>query len=221
MSPLENFWHKDKNDKELRDEVDQGVEEALDVPLSVQEDEKIPLGLIDTAEFFYHYGEEKADEIFGWYEKAITRRGREALGSSSFFYHFFTEGSTERNFMFGNNRDGYLLGPVRHGVFIPSHFAPRSLRGGVALMKGLGESETIPAVLAIPDDLAETLSKMPVWRKTGLSFPTLFRGQIQNKQIVYNSHPEVKGLLPLLKEDYEAEVKRFFRNREEDEENSY
>jgi hypothetical protein len=221
MSPLENFWHKDKNDKDLKSEIEEGIDESLFG--AKREDEKIPPGLIDAAEFFYHHGEGKAEEIFDWYEKAITRRGREALGSDSFMYHFFTEGSTERNFIFGNNRDGYLLGPVRHGVFIPSHFAPRSLRGGVALMKDLGESETIPAVLAITDDLAETIARMPVWRNSGLNFPTLFRGQIQNKQIVYNSNPEVKGLLPLLREDYEAEVRRFFRNREEgeSEENNY
>lgn len=208
MSKQENFWQKGKNTEELREEIEDGVEEALgsDDRDGEIEEEILP-GLIDAGTFFHDNGEEKAKEIFEWYEKAITRRGREALGSANFMYHFFTGGSFEKNYMYGDEDDGYVLGIVRHGVFIPSHFAPRSMRGGYNLIKNLGESQEIPTVLAITDDLAKTIGKMPSWHNLGISFPAVFRDEVHNKQIVYNSHPDVQNLLPLLVEDYLNEGK--------------
>lgn len=213
MSKQENFWQRGKDEKELKSEVAEGLEEALAPDsLFVEEyeegqQEQILPGLIDADKFFRDNGEEKAEEIFGWYEKAITRRGREALGSSSFMYHFFTGGSTEKNYMYGDDHDGYVLGIVRHGVFVPSHFAPRTMRGGYNLIKDLGESQDIPVVLAITDDLVKTIEKMPSWHNLGIDFPARFRGEVHNKQIVYNSHPDVQNLLPLLAEDYLNEAK--------------
>jgi hypothetical protein len=216
MSKFENFWRDDKNDKELNKEIEEGTEEVLDssnpnleADVDDREEERVPPGLIDAAEFFYENGEEKAEEIFGWYEKAITRRGREALGSGSFMYHFFTGGSHEKNYMYGDDHDGYLLGIVRHGAFIPTHFAPRTMRGGYNLIKELGESQYVPVVLAITDDLAETIKKMPSWHNLGINFPAHFRDEIHNKQLVYNSHPDIERLLPLLAEDYLNEARGF------------
>jgi len=210
MSAREGFWRNDKNDKELRNEIDEGVEEVFGSVAqdSGLEEKKVPSGLIDAVWFFHKNGEEKAREIFDWYEKAITRRNREALGLGSFLYHFFGEGSSEKNYLFGDDHDGYVLGVVRHGVFIPSHFAPRSLRGGYRLIKDLGESQEIPAVLAITDDLAETIKRIPSWHNLGISFPARFRGEVHNKQLVYNSHPNIERILPILAEDYLAEENR-------------
>ncbi len=160
------------------------------------------LELQSTSDFFEENGEEVTDEIYDYYQKAISRRDREPLESDRFFNHFFGEGSSEDNYMFGDQKKGYILGVIRHGVFIPTHFAPKGLRGGYTLMKDLGGSDIVPSVMAITDDLAETLKKMPEWHDSEMTFPMYFRGELHQKFIFYNNHPKIKELLPLLMEDY-------------------
>lgn len=101
-----------------------------------------------------------SQDVYSWYAKAMLRRDREPLSENSFNYHFFESGSLEETVAFGENNKGYLLGFKKHKVFTPTHFAPKTIRGGYELFKALGESEDIPAVLAITEDLAETLEKM-------------------------------------------------------------
>jgi hypothetical protein len=221
MSPLENFWHKDKNNKELNAEIGDRVEEAFASDFEIEERGDIPPGLTDTNFFTYQQGIDKAKEIYEWYSKAIRRRDRLPLDEPGFLHHFFDTYSREKKYMYGNNQDGYLLGVTKRGVFVPTHFAPRTLRGGYNLIHNLGASQSIPCVMAITDDLVETIEKMPSWSNAGISFPSWFRNQVQNKQIVYNSHPDMEKLLPLLAQDYLDEADRTFNNEPDYDEDDY
>jgi hypothetical protein len=145
--------------------------------------------------------EEFASTVWGWYAKAMQRRDRESLEEDRFINHFL-ETSFDPTFAFGSKEKGFLLGYQKYGVFIPTHFAPATLRGGYDLMKNLGQSKDVPACVSITDDLAQTLSKMPSWTIHDLSFLSSFRGENVEKKIAFNSHPSTKQLLLGLLEDY-------------------
>ncbi len=156
---------------------------------------------------------ESMEEIYGWYAKAMARRGREPLGAGSFLGHFFENISSDPTYAFGDEERGFLLGYTKYGVFIPTHFAPKTLRGGYELIQNLGESELTPAVMAITEDLVKTIIKMPSWRELDLEFLAGFRNELVKKTIVYNSHPNVKRLMLGLVAEY-LEESSAYENRE-------
>lgn len=162
----------------------------------------VPDGLTDTVAFSKESGDAHARELYDWYSRAMRRRNREPLSEEGFIGHFFESGSAEATYCFGDPERGYLLGVVNYGVFIPTHFAPKSIRTGYELMKELGGSEEIPAVLAITEDLAETLKKMPEWQAVDTHFLARFREELAEKQIVHNSHPGVRRLIVGLMSEY-------------------
>ena len=147
-------------------------------------------------------------DIYSWYEAAIERRGREALSRERFTYHFFEHGSTDPTYAFGNREKGFLLGVVKHGVFIPTHFAPKTLRGGYELVQELGEGHDIPAVMSVTEDLKDTIVKMPAWSHFDTSFLSSLRNEAVEKTIVYNKHPDVYHLMAGLLAEYMAEAER-------------
>ncbi|MFA6514177.1 MAG: hypothetical protein WCT50_02710 [Patescibacteria group bacterium] len=162
--------------------------------------------------------EVSSDDLYSWYSTAIQRReGRKPLSEDSFKCHFFEREGFNETFSYGDSEKGYLLGFQKFGVFIPSHFAPKTLRGGYELLKALGDSDTIPSILAITEDLAETLKKMPSWHKIEIGKDVLsyFRGELVKKDIYYNSHPEVQNLMMGLMLEYlnqSHEQRRFTNN---------
>ncbi len=95
-----------------------------------------------------------------------------------------------------------MLGNVEHGVFIPTHFAPRNIRKGYFLIRELGESDKVPAVMAITEDLSKTLKKLPSWHIVDLKELGIFRGEEVRKDIAYNSHPETENLMFGILSDY-------------------
>ncbi|MFA6322116.1 MAG: hypothetical protein WCX71_01415 [Candidatus Buchananbacteria bacterium] len=213
MGKHESFWQTENRAKrEISEEIGEGIEsrhDDIETDISPEE-EKIPIGLERTDIFYANEGEKAAVDVYNWYHSAISRRKREPLEEGRFMYHFFEGGSTEDNYMYGDSKGGYILGLVRHGLFIPTHFAPKSLRGGYDVLKRLGTNADVPAVMGITDDLAATIKKMPEWIDTGMTFPAWFRGQVEQKHLVRNSHPDSEKLLPLLVQDYLDE------NREDD-----
>ncbi len=167
--------------------------------------EQISNELISTAEIFELEGV-SLGEIHEWYAVAMSRRGREPLEADRFVDHF--EGmSTDPTFAFGNKEKGYLLGYLKSGVFIPTHFAPKTMRGGYDLFKKLGDSTNIPAVVSITDDLKDTLIKMPSWHALDMSFLSSFRNVTVNKKIMYNSHPDTIKLMSGLASEYSEAAK--------------
>ena len=137
--------------------------------------------------------EELREAVYYAYAKAISRRNREPLPEGRFNYHFFEGGNRGDSVAFGDEKRGYLLG-VRDdelGIFTPTHFAPFSMRGGYDLLQELGESDSIPSILAITDDLERTLEKMPCWHSVDL--PTeivagFHTGELLKKRLMYNEY---------------------------------
>lgn len=145
------------------------------------------------------------DDIHKWYSDAMQRRNRAALDQDRFESIFAYENYDKSRFAFGSAEKGFLFGDVLNGVFVPSHFAPRTMRGGYEVIRDLGQSPHIPAVMAVTEDLKDTLEKMPSWKVLDFTFIGFFRGQFIPKKIVYNSHPDTEGLLPSLYYLYQDE----------------
>ncbi len=209
---FENFWTtKNKEEKDLQDEIQAGLEEFEEFKQDKEDKEseteyEIPSDLISTSDIFERQGV-TLEEIHEWYSAAISRRDREPLEEERFISHF--EGmSFDSTFAFGEREKGYLLGYLKYGVFVPTHFAPKTMRGGYELIKSLGESADVPAVMSVTDDLEETLQKMPSWQTLDIpSFLAQFREELTEKKIVYNSHPDTKNLMLGLVAEYLEEAK--------------
>lgn len=119
------------------------------------------------------------------YATAISLRHREPLSETSFIRHFFLGGSIEEPYAYGSSRDGFLLGNDIHGIFIPTHFAPKNLTGGYRLFKDLVSSK-VPTALFITDDLVDTIKKMPGWHVLPIKIKTKFREENVTKTMVVN-----------------------------------
>lgn len=126
--------------------------------------------------------------IYQWYKDAIVRRGRNARSEEKFIERYFGEKSGDQ-FAYGDASRGFILGQKIQGVFVPRHFAPKTMRGAYTLLKELGESQTVPTLLFIVDDLEETIAKMPSWKSTGTTVAMPYQGQSIEKKVVYNSNP--------------------------------
>lgn len=207
---FEAFWTRDTTKKS---DIKQGLAdyfsgqtEETDSAEDQYSHEQTPTGLVATADIFSK-DSITLEEIHDWYVAAITRRGRTALGKERFVAHF-NDMSTEPTYAYGEPGNGYLLGYLKFGVFVPTHFAPKTLRGGYMLMSQLGESKHIPSVLAVTQDLTETLAKMPSWHLIDLGFLAVFRSELTEKQILHNSHPDVKNLMLGLVTEYLQESKQ-------------
>lgn len=81
---------------------------------------------------------------------------------------------------FGNYKLGFILGHHNNGCYIPSHFAPRTMKGGVKLLSLFSKENVI---LAITDDLSKTLEKMSCYHNTDIVIPNYFRGELVHKYI--------------------------------------
>lgn len=202
----ENFWIPKKHSRKIANE---DIAEALgDIPdqsEKTKNQEKVLPGLILTSEFYKHTGFHLED-VYEWYANAIRRRfERKPLVKERFVSHF-EEYSTDPTFAFGNSEDGYALGYVRHGIFIPTHFTPKTTRGGYRLMQSLGENTELPVVLSVTEDLQKTLEKMKGWHTVDVGLTSFFRDELQTKLIMYNDHPQVQELMLGLIQDYLAEM---------------
>ena len=203
---LEKFWKSRKQIKEEgKEEVGRLSEDTAEDESGAEnkreEQENIPDGLLPTEKFLELYGEEATDEIYEWYENAISRRDREPLECDRFHGHFFEGWSHDPTYMYGDMKQGYLLGYVEKGAFIPTHFAPKSLRKGYELVQDLGKSKDIPSVMMITDDLVKTITKFPEWTSIDQKILASFSGEECYKIPVYNSHPDAKkALIEIAKE---------------------
>jgi len=133
----------------------------------------------------------------------MSRRHREPLSKESFDKHFFMRNRSE-TFAYGEKSQGYVLGFKKFGIFAPTHFAPKTLRGGYELFQALGKDEEVPAVLAVTEDLADTLEKISYWNKLNIrkEFLSYFRGEIVKKEVFYNSYQGIDDLMKGLLMEY-------------------
>lgn len=226
MNNREKFWEseksiKNKTQQEISNAINDKEFDLIEKPLDIIENNDKEETLKNTKEIIKDKPE-LAEEIYSWYEKAIERRGREPLEEERFIAHFFRDGSRGETFYYGDLEKGFLFGFEKYGVFVPTHFAPKTIRGGYELVKKLGESNSIPAVMSITPDLTDTISKMPSWHVMDLSFLSSFRDEILNKNIVYNDHPNVKNLMLGLVNEYleESDSRVYEDGYEESDENT-
>jgi hypothetical protein len=161
--------------------------------------EQIPHTLISTNKFIAKYGYDDVEQIYEFYKLAMERKknshDRVALEQDRFIYHFFENGSYDESFMYGDREKGFLLGAFKYNIFIPTHFAPKSLRAGYDLLKKLGDDQFTPSALMITDDLVKTIDKMDSWQSIDMTLVQQFMGNDIEKILVHNSHPDVKKLL--------------------------
>lgn len=194
----ERFGLSEKNRDELKkQEIEEGIDlyNAIKHEFTEEKIDRIVTDLISPEEFEEKNGKDGILEIYSWYEDAIRRREREPLPQDRFIAHFFEGRSLDEPKIFGEYNLGYLLGFQKYGVFIPTHFAPKTLRGGLKLITELGDHPSIPAVMAITEDLRDTIVKIPSWKEYDLSFMAEFMRNNVGKKIVYNSHPDTKRLM--------------------------
>jgi hypothetical protein len=209
---VEKFWTPESEqqrraDEEIRDFEDEVFSGDTEVPNEKHyTNEVVPEGLISTHDLAVS-NPALPDQIYKWYSAAIQRRDRQPLEEGRFIAHFFEGLSFDETFAFGNLEKGFLLGFLKYGVFTPTHFAPKTMRGGYELIKTLGESLDVPAVMSVTQDLTETISKLQAWHKVDMSFLAMFRDQLEQKDVVYNSHPDVRNLMMGLVAEYLAESK--------------
>lgn len=173
------------------------------------------MGLVSTLEFAEGKTEEELEEIYSWYASAMSRRERWPLERERFFSHFFYGGSLEPTYIFGDKERGFLLGFLKHGIFIPTHFAPKSLRSGYELFKELGESKRTPVVTAVTPDVAETLKKIKGWRTLKLSLLAYFNSDLVKKMVVYNSSPGIRLKMLALVKEFIEETRRIRETQDE------
>lgn len=92
------------------------------------------------------------------YEAAIVRRGREATDPEWLAGLWRDVGAC-----FVRKGKNFLLLRKLGPVYVASHFAPETLRGGYRLLKAVAESG-LPICFAVPDDLAVDLERLG-WKR--------------------------------------------------------
>lgn len=218
MNNREKFWEsnqsiKNKTQHEISNAINDREFGEDEISLEVNENE-----VLKNTKEIIEDNPELVEDIYSWYKNAMERRGREPLEEGRFISHFFKGGSIDDTFSYGDLEKGFLFGFEKYGVFVPTHFAPKTIRGGYELIKNLGESNHIPSVMSITPDLTDTISKMPSWHVMDLSFLQSFRDEILSKNIVYNDHPNVKNLmLGLVNEYLEESDSRVYEDDYEEE----
>lgn len=119
----------------------------------------------------------------------------------SYLYYGLPQRMTETpyGFRYGEN---YIFGYPGSNLFVPSHFAPSTMKGGVELIKKIGNSKS-PAVFSVTEDLSPMLEKSG-FIKIG-EHPQTFGGTVSNKHMMVNKATSVEDLLEHAKEgQYDA-----------------
>ena len=164
--------------------------------------------LRDIAELINSLTESESEDfqarLYMYYSTAMKLRNRECLGENAFCQHFFAPQNMKNSKIFGNEKDGYLLGEESKGVFVPTHFAPANLKGGYRLVQELVKDE-LPVALFITLDLVKTIKKIPGWKVMPLTLKLPFRGKLTEKKLVINHWSALPRLLAVQLEDMQQE----------------
>jgi hypothetical protein len=198
--------------EEIGNEED-GIEE-------VEEIENLPKGMVSTMKLAKSLNSEELREIYEWYSSAMDRRDREPLEYDRFCYHFFEGASWEPTYAMGDMEKGFVFGFYKHEIFIPTHFAPKTMKGGYSIFKELAENKELPVASAVTDDLAKTLLKMKGWHKLKIGFLAYFNSELKKKTIIYNSAEGVRTKIIGLMKEFWDETRKLKREQQEIETNS-
>lgn len=127
--------------------------------------------------------------IYGSSDKSAMSRRREGSGLSlDSFVNHFTYSFEVDGIAFGNDSIGYILGYNKlvdsQLVFFPSHFAPKTIKGGYKLIKLLKEQSNV--VFAVTEDLTDMLIKSGYYSLSKFKIPMFFRGELVIKHLFVN-----------------------------------
>ena len=177
----------DKNN-ELKDETSEDEE-------YLYRDRDATFDIVDFMEYHSELDHERIySKVYKKYKNAMERKkGRTALDYEFFTRHFFLDGSYDETKIFGSDEKGYLLGNNIEGTFLPTHFAPASLRAGASLINDLNINN-ISTCFFIPDDLRDTIIKLDGWKFINKPIPMNFRGEIVLKYPVFNKYRALLGI---------------------------
>ncbi len=131
-------------------------------------------------------------QIWANYAKAMARRRPESILWLSGFAHMASHNDT----VIYSSRHGHVLGKWSHGVFKPSHFAPRSIRSGAELIAELKEFGNV--VFFVTEDLAPMLRKLGYFGHGSAIIPMLFRGELVMKTIMASSEELLAVILGVI-----------------------
>jgi hypothetical protein len=92
------------------------------------------------------------DRIYRQYADAMQRRRPDGVRGD-----FLKDVWRENGAQFVRKGKNFILGRTAGGTFIPTHFAPHSLRGGAELVKEVRDS--VPSAFAVTPDLGAQLKK--------------------------------------------------------------
>jgi hypothetical protein len=200
--PKENPFIEDMDNEE------DGIED-------LEEIENLPEGMINTIKLAKSLNPEELQKIYEWYSSAMDRRDREPLEYDRFCYHFFEGASWEPTYAMGDMEKGFVFGFYKHEIFIPTHFAPKTMKGGYSIFKELADNKELPVASAVTDDLAKTLLKMKGWHKLKIGFLAYFNSELKKKTIIYNSAEGVRTKLIGLMKEFWDETKRLKKEQQE------
>jgi hypothetical protein len=184
------------NEEREKSEVDDDYEEEI-----YQDDYSMPQEVLNLNFDFPNLDIERIyKKMYIKYKNAMERKeGRSPLPFTGFVKHYFEENFyNDTRKIFGNDEKGYLLGMEENGIFIPMHFAPANLRLGASLINDLNVNN-IPTCFFIPEDLRDTIVKLPGWKTINYPIPMNFRGKTSIKYPVFNN---LRAVLEIIKKEY-------------------
>jgi len=150
------------------------------------------------------------------YSKMMSRKRPESvLPLENFVYHFENMICNGTAGVYGNPKDGYILGKMIYVddecIFMPSHFAPTSLKNGVKLLTSIRKDITVSVVLAITEDLKDMLSRMTgYYTLNGLETNMFFRNMFVKKYIYSNNGYILEKISHLINNFDMSVLKDFF-----------
>ena len=104
---------------------------------------------------------DECEQIRTQYERAISR-------TSTYVCRDLASHIYEGHGEVYKHQESYLVGVMFEDIFVLSHFAPKSLREGMAMMKHVAYEETQPMVLAVPHRQAKMALRCG-WDLVGLT----------------------------------------------------
>jgi hypothetical protein len=176
------------------------------------EPEDVHESLVNLRDLRTQLTPDEIHDVYTWYAVAMQRRDREPLEEDRFIGHFFEAGSWDATFVFGDIERGFTFGFYKHGIFIPTHFAPKTPRGGYDLFKMLAEHETLSVATAVTEDIATTLRKMKGWHRLHVSFLAYFNDMLQEKTVLFNSAKGTRQKMVGLVKEFWRETKSLREN---------
>lgn len=128
-------------------------------------------------------------KIFDQYANAMNRK-------RSYLYYGLLDRLNDTPYGFREG-ESFLFGYPDRKIFVPSHFAPSTLKEGVSLIKKVGNSNT-PVIFSVTPDLEKMLQKTGLFTKLG-EHPNIFAGEVVNKSIMANKITSLEDLIEYAK----------------------